>query len=300
MSKLSSLYRQLEIINIAKKGPFTQKELEDHLREISDRTNLDLNRKPRTLTRDLKEIRELFGVAIEYDFNLAAFQIDKYESSETHTELLEAFETIQAFGRATRLEGKVFPEKKVPRGTEHLKPLLEAIENQQIVHLVYQKFYEKETEKRAIRPIALKEYLYRWYVLAWNENDELRFFGLDRIHSLEVLPGNKKFPKSPNLEDRFLQTIGIINVPEEPVETVFLTFTKFKGKYILSMPLHPTQQVMEENEDTIQISLRLKLNYELVSIILSHGNEVRVDYPQRLKDMIDAKVKDILNGNLKS
>lgn len=297
MSKLTSLYRQLEIIKLAKKGPFDWSQLENLLELKSD--DLDLRISKRTLNRDLKEIQELFGLVITFNFKTAKYLLDLDESSENHLELLESFETIQAFGRARRLTGKVFFEQRTARGTEFLKSILEAIENQKAISIIYEKFWTQTPLRRILKPIALKEYLHRWYVLGWNENDELRFFGLDRIHSLEILPDKAINPPAPNLENRFLQTIGITNEPNDPIETVLLTFTQFKGQYILSMPLHPTQQIMEETKDTIQISLRVKLNYELVSIILSHGNEVRVDGPEGLKKMIQEKVDDISKGNLK-
>lgn len=299
MSKLTSLYRQLEIIRLAKKGSFTWNELEDYLEEKTESSGLKLTISNRTLSRDLKEINDLFGLVIEFNFKKASYQINKDESLEKYSELLEAFETIHALGRATQISKKVFPEKKRPKGTEHLKTILDAIDNKEAIQIVYQKYYEMDAENRTLRPVALKEYLYRWYVLGWDEKDKLKFFGLDRIKSIEVIQGKEVLPKLPNLEDRFLQTIGIINIYEEPVETVLLTFTRFKGEYIRSMPLHPTQQVLEETESTIKISIQVKLNPELVSIILSHGNEVRVEGPEGLKKMIKGKVNDILEGKLK-
>lgn len=131
--------------------------------------------------------------------------------------------------------------------------------------------------------------------MAWNENDELRLFGLDRIKSLVTNPGNVKLPKSPDLESRFLDTIGIINEPNDPVETVILTFTEFKGRYIKSMPIHPTQEILINDGNIFQISLRVKINYELISLILSHGDEVKVEEPERLREMVKKKAGNILN-----
>ncbi|MGM0947153.1 MAG: helix-turn-helix transcriptional regulator [Bacteroidota bacterium] len=295
MSKLSSLYRQLEIIQLSKKGPFTWEQLERRLLEKSEGADLDLLISKRTLSRDLMEIDRLFGLIIKFDFSRGCYSLNKEESSENHLELLEAFETIQAFGRSNRLSGKVFFEKRLARGTEYLKLILEAIEDQEAIKIEYEKFWLWETESRTLRPIALKEYLHRWYVVAWTEKDELRFFGLDRIKSLEHLPGTVKLPPAPDLESRFLETIGIINDPNEPVETVTLTFTEFKGRYIQSMPLHPTQQVVINDGNILQISLRVKINYELISLILSHGDEVKVEHPERLREMVKEKAQNILN-----
>ncbi|WP_100629748.1 helix-turn-helix transcriptional regulator [Algoriphagus formosus] len=295
MSKLTSLYRQLEIIKLAKKESFTWGRVEEHLERKSEGTDLDLLISKRTLNRDLKEIQELFGIVIEFNFKAGKYQLNIEESSENHLEILESFETIQAFGRAQKLKGKVFFEERLARGTEYLKPLLDAIENQEQVMISYEKYWRGHAEYRKIRPVALKEYLHRWYVLAWNERDYLRFYGLDRIKSIESLPGKVSVPPTPDLETRFLETIGIINDPEQPVETVILTFTEFKGKYIQSMPLHPTQQILIDDGKILQISIRVKINYELISVILSHGDEVRVENPERLREMVRQKTENILN-----
>lgn len=299
MSKLTSLFRQLELIKLAKKGPFTWGQVEKLLEKKSEGKDLDLLISKRTLNRDLKEIQELFGLVIEFDFKSARYQINVEESSETHLELMESFETIQAFGRANRLSGKVFFGKRQARGTEYLKPILESIENQEAIQIVYEKYWLWETETRKLRSIALKEYLHRWYVMAWNERDELRFYGLDRIKSLEQVPGKVSLPPTPDLESRFLETIGIINDPSEPVETVVLTFTEFKGRYIQSMPLHPTQQILVNDGTILQIRLRVKINYELISVILSHGDEVKVEQPERLREMVRGKAIKILEMTIK-
>lgn len=270
-----------------------------HLDHKSVCSDLNLSISKRTLNRNLKEIEQLFGLVIEFDFKSAKYELKKEESSEDHMELLESFETIQAFGRANKLSGKVFFEKRLARGTEYLKPILDAIENQEAIQIEYEKYWLWEIENRNIRPIALKEYQHRWYVMAWNETDQLRFYGLDRIKSLETLPRKTKLPKPPDLESRFLETIGIINDPKEPVETVILTFTEFKGRYIKSMPLHPTQEILINDGNILQISLRVKINYELIALILSHGDEVKVEEPERLKEMVKEKAENIIQHKIK-
>jgi predicted DNA-binding transcriptional regulator YafY len=44
----------------------------------------------------------------------------------------------------------------------------------------------------------------------------------------------------------------------------------------------------------LTISLQIKINYELISDIFSHGDEVRVDGPKRLRE----KVRNISNSKL--
>jgi predicted DNA-binding transcriptional regulator YafY len=61
------------------------------------------------------------------------------------------------------------------------------------------------------------------------------------------------------------------------------------------MPWHSSQKILKDDGITLTISLAVKINYELVSEILSHGDEVRVDGPERLKEIIKEKAKDIIN-----
>ncbi len=213
---------------------------------------------------------------------------------------MKSFETIQAFGSRKPLNGKVFFEKRITRGTEYLKAILDAIRAKESLQVIYQKYWEEEANVRTILPIALKEYKHRWYVSAWNEDKYLRNYGLDRIKSLDRIPGKKEFPEAPDLEKRFDQVIGIINSTDEAIETVILTFTEFKGRYIKSMPWHSSQTVLVDDGNILTISLQVKINYELISDILSHGDEVRVDGPERLREMVLEKVRNMLNHTLKN
>jgi predicted DNA-binding transcriptional regulator YafY len=48
----------------------------------------------------------------------------------------------------------------------------------------------------------------------------------------------------------------------------------------------------------LTISLQIKINYELISDIFSHGDEVRVDGSKRLREMVLEKVRNISNSKL--
>jgi predicted DNA-binding transcriptional regulator YafY len=198
MSKLESLYRQLEIIKVAKKGPFTWGELSNHLDRKSEELDYNLSISRRTLARDLREIDQLFGLSIPYDFQLGSYQLQEKDSWESNTELLESFETIQAFGSRKPLNGKVFFEKRLTRGTEYLKAILDAIQAKESLQVIYQKYWQEEANIRTILPIALKEYKHRWYVIAWNEDKYLRNYGLDRIKSLDRIPSQQQIPEAPD------------------------------------------------------------------------------------------------------
>lgn len=298
MSKLESQFRQNEIIKLAKRGPFDWKMLEEYLDRKSEDEDRDFRISKRTFKRDLVEIDHLYGLPIKFNFKAGMYELDEEESFEVNTELLKSYDLIQAFQFKKNLKGKVFFEKRKATGTEHLKIIFNAIELQRQIKIIYKKFWQEELEERILKPFALKESINRWYVFVWDEKDHLKNFALDRIRDIEVLDERVTFPTPPDLEKRFQETLGIINDSRESVEKVILTFTAFKGLYIKSMPWHESQTILQENEQTLTISLQVKINYELIAEILSHGDEIRVDAPERLKEQLKKKIQNMERGQL--
>jgi predicted DNA-binding transcriptional regulator YafY len=216
-----------------------------------------------------------------------------------NSSMVESFDLMNAFKLSKGLESFVFFEQRKNTGTEHLMGLVHAIQNVLEVRFIYIKFWEGIPRQRKVKPLALKEYKHRWYLLARDENDLFKTFPLDRISALEI--GKKRFDVTDSIDfEKYYQgTFGITNDPNTPVEEVILTFTKFKGSYIKSLPWHPTQKVLQEGDQSLTISLHVKINYELVSEILSHGDELRVDSPKHLGKMVRAKAKNILESKIK-
>ena len=66
------------------------------------------------------------------------------------------------------------------------------------------------------------------------------------------------------------------------------TFTKkLFGKYIKSLPLHDSQEIITDNEDELQIKLKLVITHDFLMELLSFGENVKVIAPQSL--VVDVK-----------
>ena len=87
----------------------------------------------------------------------------------------------------------------------------------------------------------------------------------------------------------FNKTIGLV-YSENTVQTIVLSFTPTQGKYIKTLPLHPTQKILIDDESECRISLEIIPNYELTQQILKYGVTVKVIEPQWLAD----EIKEIL------
>lgn len=296
MSKLESLFRQIEIIKMAQKGSFDWEVLDTHLKQKEEELEYKLSISKRTFGRDLKEIESFFGICIQFDHRTGQYGINAEESFEQNSLLLETFDWLQILGRKGKVPPFLFFENRQAKGTEHLLPIVKAIENKQLMRIRYAKYWRWESEMRVLKPLALKEFKNRWYLLAADEKDIFKVFGLDRIQSLEPLPQHYSPAPTVDFEAYFRDVFGIINSPGNMVEEVVLTFTEFKGRYIKSLPLHHSQEILVDDGNILTIRLKVKIEYELIAEILSHGDEVRVDAPIGLRDLIKEKAGRIANG----
>jgi predicted DNA-binding transcriptional regulator YafY len=98
-----------------------------------------------------------------------------------------------------------------------------------------------------------------------------------------------------NVEDYFKHCFGIIRPEDEKPEEVILSFDPHQAKYIKSLPLHESQQIIEENENETVFRLKVFITHDFVMEILSYGETVKIIEPQNLISAI----KGIYNETLK-
>ena len=238
----------------------------------------------RTLQRDIKEIREIFGVDIEYSKSQKGYFISQGNMENMNFQrMMEAFDLFNSLNLARDLNPFILLEKRKPQGTENLYGLLHAIKNRLKVKFTYQKYGEYEPSNRTTDPYALKEFKNRWYLITKDNRDgKVKTFPLDRLTDLEITTRTFNIPKDYNAEERFRYSFGIICPDDQEPQEIILSFDPFQGKYIKSLPLHETQQVLVDNEDELQIRLKLWITTDLVMELLSYGAEMKVLKPKRL------------------
>jgi predicted DNA-binding transcriptional regulator YafY len=148
---------------------------------------------------------------------------------------------------------------------------------------LYQKFWEEEITRRTTEPYALKEFRNRWYVLAKDIKDgQIKSFALDRLTNLEITKKSFEYPKTFDIEENYRYCFGIISPNGEKPKDIILSFDPFQGKYIKSLPLHETQQVLIDNQDELQIKLKLCVTFDLIMELLSFGDNMKVIKPKSL------------------
>ncbi len=283
MAKKESLIRFNLIIKKLKKHPATFHEIADVLELESELQEYNFRVSKRTFQRDLREIRALYNIDIQYDFSRKVYYIADDDMPEIRERVLEAFDLFHALNLSDRLSEHIHFEKRRPQDTEHLHGLLHAIKMGCQISFIYRKFYDDAPSVRTVEPYALKEFRNRWYVIGCDTKDQhIKTFGLDRMSELEILRVKFSTEHGFSVTEYFRYCFGIISPNADAPQEVILSFTPHQGKYIKSMPLHATQQVVADTAKELRISLRLFITYDLVMEIMSYGPKVKVLAPEHL------------------
>ncbi len=296
MSKRGYISRYLLILKKLKAKPYsTYNEVQgyienqfDYLQMQDDTLNIGFSK--RTLQRDIREIRNIFGVHIEYSKTSKGYFISQSEMENMNFQrMIEAFDMFNSLNLAQDLTPFIHLEKRRPQGTENLYGLLHAIKNKFQIKFSYHKFWEDEISQRKAEPYALKEFKNRWYLLAKDSKDDnIKSFALDRLTNLEITNRAFEFPKTYNIEESYRYCFGIISPTDEEPQEIILSFDPFQGKYIKSLPLHETQQILIDNENELQVKLKLCLTHDLIMELLSFGDNMKVLNPEALINEIKA------------
>lgn len=296
MSKRETIARYNLIINKLRKHPATFTEIADYLAFESELQEYNFNVSKRTFQRDIEDIRSLYSIDIQYDFSRRVYHIDIDEQLEQNKRILEAFDTFNALNISDRLSNHIHFEKRRPQGTENLYGLLHAIKNETQISFSYQKFEADEVTHRIVEPYAIKEFKNRWYVLANDLKDQkVKSFALDRLSKLEITRRKFQLPHDFNVNEHFKYCFGIISPNKEKPREVILSFNHLQGKYIKTLPLHESQEILKDDETELLIKLKLFITHDFVMEILSLGENVKVIQPPSLI----TKIKKALESALK-
>ncbi|MCF8365056.1 MAG: WYL domain-containing protein [Bacteroidales bacterium] len=186
-------------------------------------------------------------------------------------------------------------EKNPPvKGMEFIDQLIPLIRKKQVVKISHHSFWQNEVNAFTLHPFYLKEYKFRWYLVAYcEERDDLRIYGLERIESIDVEPLKPFTSKLFNPEVYFEKFIGV-NVPEGGHEKVVLRFKNNIGKYILTQPIQSSQKLIREDGEIYDFEYMIGINQEFIGIILSWGENVEVLEPETFRETIKARLEKSL------
>ena len=167
------------------------------------------------------------------------------------------------------------------KGIELIPLLLDAMAGNKIIEIEYQKFNNDITYYR-VKPLLVKEDKQMWYILGVHtEHNIIKTLALDRIIKITVTDDDFE-PEPFNSQEYFRYSFGITVMDEIPVE-ILISFTPFTGNYLRTLPIHHTQEIIEDTPEIFIIKLKVIPSYEFYSKILSYGSDATILSPEHIK-----------------
>lgn len=98
-----------------------------------------------------------------------------------------------------------------------------------------------------------------------------------------------------NADELFKDCNGIWSQMDKPVENIEVEYSALDWAFIKTLPIHHSQKIISEDENTVRIGLRLKVTNDFVMELLSRSNSLKVIKPESLRQ----RIKDIYTEALK-
>jgi len=181
-----------------------------------------------------------------------------------------------------------FESNKQLKGLEHINPLYQAIRNHRSLLIEYKSFKAQQSQQSIYYPYLLKEYRNRWFVICKPKKGAvLLTLALDRIIEFQELPHEPFVDyKGVDFEVYYGDLLGVTKSERDRAHKVILEVDRYNAPYVLTKPLHASQKVVAEQEDSITIRIDVVPNFELEREILGFGECIKVLGPRFLATRI--------------
>lgn len=189
-----------------------------------------------------------------------------------------------------------FDSNQYLKGIEYLGSLHNATFYKKILTISYQPFENDVPFDVVIHPYFLKQYNNRWFLFGFNPEKEKYDWNLaiDRIIAIKETKGKYQKNNKIDWQEYFEDIIGVTKPVDAEPEKVVLHFKGRTGKYMETKPLHGSQKTNWIDNDTLEVTLDIIINYELERLILSYADSVSVIQPLSLAKVIKNRLAQAL------
>lgn len=302
----------------------------EELLEVVNYNLLDINGKGirvRQLRDDIKYMRDrvTFDAPIEaypyegkkcyYRYSDPDFSIFKNELSVE--DLTKLHSTIEMLGRYRGIPANAWLEEVISNleyrfgvksnsenlvsfgqndrlvGLEFLSDIIDSTVNHQTLEIKYKTYRGKEISY-IIHPYYVKQYNGRWFLFGLDNNlSSILNLALDRIQCINN--ANIKFKNNDKYDfNSYFDDIIGVTMPGDDIlkETVILKFSKDRFPYVVSKPIHKSQEIVDSENCIVKIEVRI--NRELCQQIFSFIPDIEVIEPGALRENIRKKIEENL------
>lgn len=229
------------------------------------------------------------------------------------SDLLKQFKGLNHFTdlteMVTKLEDKIYTQKthSAPvvdfekndnlKGLEWIEVIRKTIVAKKTMCMTYQSFKARQASTFCFSGYLLKEYRNRWFVLGLqhDRNPKIMNLALDRIQSIEEHQQDYRENTLIDLATYYHDCIGVTKSPGQQSTEVIFWVDSDNAPYVITKPLHHTQQVIRHEADGVVFSIQVIMNFELERELLGFGAKMRVMAPRilvkRMKEQLGRMVE---------
>ena len=251
----------------------------------------------RTFHNHRVAIQETFGIEIKCDRSQGYYIANRSElQGDGFREWLISSLSLNNLLNECRDMRDCILFEEIPSSQKWLTTIVSAMRDRKAIMITYQSFWKDKTFTFTAYPYCLKLFKQRWYMLAASDGaDDLRIYSLDeRMTNVEVTDEYYEIPSDFDAEEYFSNYYGVIIGTDWEPQEVKIKVANDQVRYFDTLPLHVSQQKMEEESDEYFTIYRYHLapTHDFKKEIMSWGASVEVicpeDFRQEIKDEINA------------
>jgi predicted DNA-binding transcriptional regulator YafY len=173
------------------------------------------------------------------------------------------------------------PAKDHEKAKETISMASEATGQRKRVQIQYIASSTGQMTSRKIDPYQVWAMNGGFYLIGFcHLRGSVRTFALERVKSLSILDESFHYPEDFSLED-YLQTA--FKVMRGDPEMVQIRFAPWVSGVVQERIWHPSQEIREQVDGGLIITMEIPINYEIISWILGFGSAAEVLRPESLR-----------------
>ena len=257
-----------------------------------------------SFNRHRDAILDMFGLIIDCEPKTYKYYISNKEVLGDDSIERWLFSTLTVHGvlaDSASIKERIILES-VPEGEEYLDTIIRGIKTNRRLRMGYKKFQAEGYEK-TVCPYALKLFRQRWYLLALNDDDQIRIYALDRMTMVELTDETFEMPADFSAQTYFSEYFGVLTT-DTPLVHVVVRAHEWMPNYLRTLPLHHSQRELESGEIThadssttayTDFSFDIRPTSDFLGELLRHSDGIEVlqplDLRERMRQMIAETLK---------
>ena len=247
-----------------------------------------------SFNRHRDAIFDMFGIIIDCEPKTYKYYISNKEVLSDDSIERWLFSTLTVHG--VLADSAAVKERLVlenaPAGEQYLDTIIRAIRTNHRLRIGYKKF-EAEGYEKVVCPYALKLFRQRWYLLALNDEGQMRIYALDRMTMVELTDEPFEMPADFSPQDYFSEYYGVLT-NDTPMAHVILRAHKWMPNYLRTLPLHHSQRELSSTADYTDFSYDIRPTSDFLGELLRHSSGIEVLQPLDLREKMRQMIAETL------